>query len=128
MSGIVADTSEWVEYLAGRPADLLDHALAAGLVVLPPIVVAELLSGTRSPADRAALEDLLHDLVLHPTTFDHWARVGELRRRLREAGVVVSVPDAHVAQCALDRDVPVLTRDAVFARIASHSALRLATA
>lgn len=126
MSGLVADTSEWVEYLAGRPADLLDHALAAGLVVVPPIVVAELLSGARSTADREALEDLLHDLVLHPATFHHWVRVGTLRQHLRTNGLIVSVPDAHVAQCALDRDVPLLTRDAVFANIAARTTLRLA--
>lgn len=125
MSGIVADTSEWIEYLAGRPADLLDHALAAGLVVVPPVVIAELLSGARTPEERMVLEDLLRDLMIAPATFDHWARVGELRRSLRADGVSVSVPDAHVAQCALDRDVPLLTRDAVFARIAEHTALRI---
>ena len=128
MSGIVADTSEWIEYLAGRPADLLDHALAAGLVVVPPIVVAELVSGARSSAHRAALADLLHDLVLHPPTFDHWVRVGALRQSLKDAGIAVSVPDAHVAQCALDRDIPLLTRDEIFLRIAERTELRLAGA
>ena len=126
MSGIVADTSEWIEYLAGRPADLLDQALAAGLVVVPPIVVAELLSGARTSADCDALADLLHDLVLHPSTFDHWVRVGALRQSLKQAGVVASIPDVHVAQCALDRNVLLLTRDAIFARIADHSELRVA--
>ena len=128
MSGIVADTSEWIEYLAGRPADLLDHALAAGVVVVPPVVVAELLSGASDETDRDALADLLHDLVLHPATFDHWVRVGVLRQSLKTAGLGVSVPDAHIAQCALDRDVPLLTRDAVFLRIAEHTELRVAGA
>ena len=128
MSGIVADTSEWIEYLAGRPADLLDHALAAGIVVVPPVVVAEILSGVSDETDRVALADLLHDLVLHPTTFDHWVRVGALRQSLKTVGLVVSVPDAHVAQCAIDRDVPLLTRDAVFSQIAEHTELRVAGA
>ena len=128
MSGIVADTSEWIEYLAGRPADLLDHALAAGIVVVPPVVVAELLSGVSDRSDRDALVDLLHDLVLHSTTFDHWVRVGILIQSLKGAGLAVSVADAHVAQCAMDRDVPLLTRDAVFSRIADHTELRVAGA
>ena len=126
MSAIVADTSEWVEYFAGRPAALLDHALAAGLVVLPPIVVAELVSGARSAKDRALLEDVLGDLALPSLPFDHWVRVGSLRASLRARGLSVSTPDAHIAQCALDHDAPLLTRDAVFAKIAKLTALRLA--
>jgi hypothetical protein len=34
-------------------------------------------------------------------------------------------PDAHVAQCALDRDAVLLSKDAVFAHIARFSALRV---
>ena len=126
MTGLVADTSEWIEYLAGRQADLLDNALASGAVVVPPVVVAELLGGARSVEEKMVLEDLLRDLVLHRTSFDHWTRVGELRRRLREHGLTVSIADAHVAQCALDRDVLLLTRDAVFRSIAQHTGLRVA--
>jgi predicted nucleic acid-binding protein len=125
VSAIVADTSEWIEYFAGRPAPLLDHGLAAGLVVVPPIVVAELLSGVRSAADRAPLEDLLRDLAMSDTGFDHWARVGALRASLLARGISVSTPDAHVAQCALDQDAVLLTRDAVFGKIAGVTALRL---
>ena len=126
MSAIVADTSEWVEYLAGRPAELLDHALAAGLVVVPPIVVAELLSGARTAKDRLLLEDMLRDLMMPAAPFDHWVRVGALRALLRARGLSVSTPDAHVAQCALDQDAPLLTRDGVFSRIARMTPLRLA--
>ncbi len=126
MKGIVADTSEWIEYLAGRPAQLFEQALESQAIVVPPIVVAELTSGARSKNDRMALEDLLMDLPLHDAGFMHWARVGELRRSLREHGLSVSAADAHVAQCALDREAPLLTRDAVFWKIATHVKLRLA--
>jgi len=125
VSAIVADTSEWIEYFAGRAAPLLDHALAAGLVVVPPIVVSELLSGVRNAADREPLEDLLRDLAMAEAGFDHWARVGTLRAALLTRGISVSIADAHVAQCALDQDALLLTRDAVFGKIASVTALRL---
>jgi predicted nucleic acid-binding protein len=39
--------------------------------------------------------------------------------------VTVSVPDAHVAQCALDRDALLLTRDAIFEAMARLIPLRL---
>jgi predicted nucleic acid-binding protein len=125
VSGVVVDTSAWVEFFAGRSDETLEHALANGAVVLPPIVVAELVSGARRPRERAAIADLAADLPLHETPLEHWVRVGQLRAQLRRAGLSVSTPDAHVAQCALDRDAVLLTRDHIFARIASHVPLRL---
>lgn len=123
--GLVVDTSVWIDFFRGHSIPLLEDALALGSVVVPPIVVAELVSGARKPADRAALIDLLDDLPIHETPRDHWVRVGDLRRRLIEKGHAISTPDAHVAQCALDRDAPLLSSDRVFARITRHAALRL---
>ena len=51
--------------------------------------------------------------------------LGDLRRRLAGRGVSVSTPDAHVAQCALEREALLLTRDSVFLRIAQTSELRV---
>jgi len=127
VSGVVADTSAWIDFFAGRPAHALEDALAQGLVVLPPLVVAELVSGAHRARDRAAIARLVDDLPLHETSLAHWIRVGELRRRLRERGISVSTPDAHVAQCALDRDAVLLSTDAVFTRIARSAGLRLAS-
>jgi tRNA(fMet)-specific endonuclease VapC len=124
--GLVVDTSVWIDFFSGRSLPLLEDALALGAVILPPIVVAELVSGARKDSDRAALVDLLEDLPVHETPRDHWIRVGALRRRLLDVGEPVSTPDAHVAQCALDRDAPLLSRDRAFDRIARHAPLRLA--
>lgn len=125
MSGVVADTSAWIDFLAGRPVPLLEDALAQAAVVLPPIVVAELVSGARRGPDRRAIEALVQELPIHETPIDHWIRVGALCRTARDRGLSVSTPDAHVAQCAIDRNAILLTRDAVFTRIASMTALRL---
>jgi tRNA(fMet)-specific endonuclease VapC len=123
--GVVADTSVWIDFLAGRPAPRLEDALAHGLVVLPPLVVAELISGARRAGERAAITRLVEELPLHDTPLDHWIRVGELRRKLLDRGVSVSTPDAHVAQCALDRGALLLSRDGIFARIARVVTLKL---
>ncbi len=123
--GLIVDTSAWIDFFSGRSVPLLEDALALGTVVVPPIVVSELVSGAPREADRTELVDLLEDLAIHETPRDHWIRVGELRRRMIEAGHPVSTPDAHVAQCALDRGAPLLSRDRVFARIARHAPLRL---
>ena len=123
MSAVVVDTSVWIELFAGRSVPALQEALRQGLVVLPPIVAAELVSGAQRPRDRAAIEDLLAEIPLHETPLEHWIRVGDLRRRLADRGIPVSTPDAHVAQCALDRGALLLSRDAIFTRIAHASEL-----
>ena len=128
MSALVVDTSAWVSWFAGRGAEEIEAALEEGRVHLPPLVAAELLSGSLPPRRRAALEGLLADLPLVPTDLAHWFRVGRLRADLRARGLSVSTPDAHVAQCALDLGAELLTEDAVFRRIAGLAPLRLCPA
>ena len=128
MSGLVVDTSVWIDFFSGRPAPTLEEGLAQGAVTLPPLVVAELVSGARRPRERAAIAALVDDLAVHPTPVEHWVRVGELLRHLADKGVAASTPDAHVAQCALDQDALLLTRDEVFTRIAKETSLRVAPA
>jgi predicted nucleic acid-binding protein len=123
--GVVADTSVWIDFLAGRPAALLEDALAQAAVILPPIVVAELVSGARRATDRRAIQALIEELPIHETPLEHWVKVGELRRHVRDRGLSLSTPDAHVAQCAIDRDAVLLSRDSIFARIASITRLRV---
>jgi predicted nucleic acid-binding protein len=128
VSGLVVDTSVWIDFLAGRAVRTLEDGLRQGAVTLPPLVVAELISGALADKQRAAIAALVHDLPVHDTPGDHWVRVGDLRRQLAGKGIAVSTPDAHVAQCAIDLDALLLTRDAVFERIAKRTALRLASA
>ncbi len=128
MSGVIVDTSVWIDFFAGRPAPSLEEALAQGAAVLSPLVVAELIAGARRKRDKAAVRDLIEELPLHETPLAHWVRVGELRRSLKDKGLSVSTPDAHVAQCALDREAVLLSRDAVFVRMAEVLPLRVRSA
>ena len=125
MNALVVDTSAWVSYLRGKDQDDLDLALQEGRAYLPPLVVAELFSGKMTPKQKEDLADLIRDLPICETPLEHWIRVGELRRVARDRGLSVSTPDAHVAQCAIDRDAILLAGDSIFARIASMTTLRL---
>jgi len=122
---VVVDTSSWIDFFAGSVSEHVEEALAHGAAILPPVVVAELVSGAKTVEQRRAIGELLQDAPVHDTPLEHWIRVGDLRRSLSRYGVNVTVPDAHVAQCALDRNAVLLTRDAIFDRIAQHTALRL---
>jgi hypothetical protein len=117
VSGFVVDTSVWIDFFAGRPVRGLEEALESGMVVLPPVVVAELVSGARRAGQRRQITKLVESLPVHATPVGHWVRVGELRRQAAERGIAVSTPDAHVAQCALDRGAILLSRDQVFSRL-----------
>ena len=125
MSAVVVDSSIWIEFFRGRELPALEEALLEGRVLVPPIVVAELVSGASSRGDSKKVADLVQDLELVETPRAHWIRVGELRRRLRGRGLRVSTPDAHVAQCALDVRGVLLSTDAVFRRIGRLTELRL---
>jgi predicted nucleic acid-binding protein len=126
VSGVIVDTSIWIDYLEGKGFPILDDALRQGSVLLSPVVLAELISGAHRPKERAALMDFLSDLALCEIGRAHWIRVGDLRRCCREKGLSVSTPDAHVAQCALDVDALLLSRDRIFLDIARQANLRLA--
>ncbi len=128
MAGVIADTSVFIAFFGGADIAPLDAAIDDGTLVIPPLVVSELISGAQLAHDRLAIGELLQDTPLHPTPLEHWIAVGELRRELRRRGLEVSTPDAHIAQCALDRDAVLLTRDAIFRRIARHIPLRLGAA
>lgn len=126
MSGLVVDTSSWISYFAGHGSPLIDPALEEGEVFLSPVVAAELVSGKLGPRQRAALEELLAELPLAPHGFEHWLGVGRLRASLFARGFSVSIPDAHVARCALDLDAELLTEDDIFRKVSRVAGLRLA--
>lgn len=122
---VIVDSSVWVDFLEGKGLAEAEIAAIGPDMVLPPLVIAELLSGQLTPRLRDLVSGLLQDYPLHVTPLQHWMDVGELRRTLAAQGINVSIPDAHVAQCALDLDALLLTRDEIFGQIAGHTALRL---
>jgi tRNA(fMet)-specific endonuclease VapC len=124
VSAIVVDTSVWVDFFRGQNLPALEQALREGLVLLAPLVAAELLSSPLRGAQRAQLESFLRDLPLHTTPFEHWVRVGELRAQAGRKGVNVSTPDAHIAQVARDVSGHVWSNDRIFARLRRASFIR----
>jgi predicted nucleic acid-binding protein len=121
---VIVDSSVWIDAFTGEMIAPLERAMAELTLVLSPLVIAELLSGDLTPLIRERVGELLQDF--HATPLQHWMAVGDLRRNLTAQGIRVSIPDAHVAQCALDRDALLLSRDEIFTRIASHTPLRIA--
>lgn len=122
---VIVDSSLWIDALGGATIPAIERALIDGSLVHSPLVIAELLSGNLTPRHREVIGELLQDYALHDTSLEHWINVGKLRRMLRSRGVNATIPDAHVAQCAIDLDATLLTRDDIFTVIATHTPLRL---
>jgi len=115
---VIGDTSAVVDYLYGRGSQAIEKAIRAETLILPPIVIAELLSGSDAPLRRAAIGEVLKDLPMHAVGRLHWIAVGNMRHDLKRYGLNVTIPDAHVAQCALDLKAPLITGDDIFRLIA----------
>lgn len=122
---IAADTSSLIAFFAGEPGrdtDAIEAALASGALRLPPVVVAEILSGANIPAD---FESWLADVARLDIGPGYWERVGHMRRRLLKIGRRPALADCLICQTCLDYDVPLITRDTDFRIHARHFSLKL---
>jgi len=122
---IAADSSTWVAFLGGETGDdvqLLDKALADRQIVMVPPVLTELLGDPKLPSDTAKI---LAGVPLVEIGPGYWQRAGELRAKVLARGRRARLGDALIAQCCLDADVPLLTRDRDFHAFASSTALTL---
>ena len=125
MNVLIVDTSCWISYLEGEQSRDLDNALKEGRVFLPPVVIAELLSGKLSRKKRDQLSSFLVELPLCDSGFEHWSMVGELRCKMAKKGIQISTPDAHIAQCAMDLDGYLMSSDKIFLQLIGKTALRM---
>lgn len=111
---IAADTSTWIAFIQGdkgRDVELLDAALQDRQVLMPPVVVAEILSDAKLPK---TIADSLSDVPMIDIANGYWERVGALRAKVLAKKRKARLGDALIAQSCLDRGIPLLTRDRDF--------------
>jgi predicted nucleic acid-binding protein len=122
---IATDTSSLVAYLSGETGDdvrLIEAAIAADELWLPPPVLSELLS----KPDLSQIEGLLSDIPLMELAPGYWDRAGRTRRILRMRGLKAALADSLIAQCCLDTDVPLIARDRDYRHFERWCGLKLA--
>ena len=123
---IAAETSSLVAFFGGEngaDVDKVAVAIAAGELVLPPVVLTEILS---DPKAGETLESELSLLILLDADEGHWMRAAQSRRLLYRKRLKAKVADALIAQSCIDHDVALITRDRDFRHFAEHYGLRLA--
>jgi predicted nucleic acid-binding protein len=122
---IAVDTSTWIGFLqgdGGKDADLLDRALQDRQVLMVPVVLTEILSDPKLPAD---VSQILSELPLIDVEPGYWQRAGKLRAKVLAKRRKARLGDALIAQSCIDRGIPLLTRDTDFRAFADAAGLDL---
>ncbi len=126
MSGVLIDTSVWIELLRrGGGASPLEGFLRDGLACTNGLIKAEILSGAASDAELRELETGLSALVFLPDPPGMWERIAQARYRLARRGWQAGIADLIVADSACRHDKALATLDRDFVRIGSVMPLRL---
>ncbi len=123
---IAADTSTWIAFLqgeAGEDTDLLDRALEDRQVLMAPPVLTELLSSPDLPGQ---VVKTLSEIPLLELQAGDWERAGALRASVLAKRKKARLGDALIAQCCLDRGIPLITRDRDFRAFSDAASLNLA--
>ena len=128
---IVADTSVWIQYFNGKyneHTDLLDNALAGGLVVIGDIIFLEILQGFRDDNHYKQARSTLG-------TLDHFPMLGtdmvvecaENYRSLRKRGITIRrTTDVVIATFCIKNKIPLLFQDRDFKPFVEHLRLKAA--
>ncbi len=122
---IAADTSTWIAFFQGDAGDdvaLLDQALEARQVLMPPVVLTELLSDPKLDSTVAAS---LVELPLMEVTEGYWQRAGALRARVLSKRRRARLGDALIAQSCVDAGASLITRDRDFVAFTDAAQLEL---
>lgn len=123
---IAADTSTWIAFLqgeGGKDVEFLGAALQDRQVLMPPVVLAELLSDPQLPATIAGS---LLDVPMIEIGSGYWERTGALRAKVLAKRRKARLGDALIAQTCLDRGIPLLTRDRDFRAFTEAAGLDVA--
>ena len=111
---IAADTSAWIDYAKGTKTAsslALEAALEQGVLVLPPLVLLEVLSG---PKISPVAESFILALPRLDLVKGYWERTALLRRAVLKKGLKARIGDCMIVQSCIDQNCPLITGDSDF--------------
>jgi predicted nucleic acid-binding protein len=121
------DTSVWISYFregGSELGDFVDELIDDNRVHINGIVLAELLTGARSPAEFYRLALALAGLKLVPGDRESFQSAGRNGFALKKKGVSVPLSDIIIATDCLDRGLILIEADRHYAAIAAHLPLK----
>jgi hypothetical protein len=122
---IAADTSTWIAFLeaeTGRDTELLDQALKDSQVMMVPVVLSELLSDPQLPSH---ITETLSQVPMIDIADGYWKRAGLLRAKVLSRHRKARLGEALIAQCCIDANIGLITRDGDFRSFADAASLNV---
>ncbi|MBQ4497896.1 MAG: PIN domain-containing protein [Spirochaetaceae bacterium] len=131
MSGVVVDTSVWIDFLSPHQTDSVEilkmkQLVAKREVLLCPPVYQELLQGIRNDIRFDEIKNILSLFPILKPDFPYIEDMAiSLYRSLRRQGITIRKSnDCLIASYAIVNNVPVLFSDRDFDMMCNHSALQ----
>jgi predicted nucleic acid-binding protein len=121
------DTSVWIPYFresGSEHGDFIDELLDDGRVHINGIVMAELLTGARTPAELERLTSALAGLKLVRSDWASFEAAGRNGFALKKKGVSVPLSDIIIATDCMNQGLVLLDADRHFEAIAAHLPLK----
>ena len=121
------DTSVWISYFregGSELGDFIDELIGDNRVYINGIVLAELLTGARSPAEFDRLTVALAGLKLVASDRDSFQSAGRNGFALKKKGVSVPLSDIIIATDCIDHGLVLIEADRHYAAIAAHLPLK----
>jgi len=121
------DTSVWISYFRDGDAndgDLIDAIVDENRVHINGIVLVELLTGARNPAEFDRLALALAGLKLVPSDRTSFQSAGRNGYLLKKKGISVPLSDMIIATDCMDHDLVLIESDKHFAKISDHLPLK----
>jgi predicted nucleic acid-binding protein len=129
MVNVIIDTSAWIQTF--RPqcdkslADAVKELIRNDRVLMPGLIKAELLRGTRTEAEFEHLKDLLESLIYLPVNESFWDDLAAFSFNLFRKGLTVTLVDTAIALLSIQSKAPLLQCDRHFEMIAEVTELKL---
>ncbi|MBN2222274.1 MAG: PIN domain-containing protein, partial [Vallitaleaceae bacterium] len=113
---MLADTNIIIDYIKKSDSSL-DMIFEEYTIAVCGIVVAELLHGVKSIAERDVLLDALRDFESIPLDELIWQKVGNNLNALRKKGITVPFQDVVIATLCIHNNLQLLTKDRHFEQV-----------
>ena len=129
MDKVIVDTSAWIDSF--RPSAnqslslLVKDLILQDRVLLPGIIRAELLRGTKTKKEFNRLAELLRGLTYLPALEEFWEKLSAFSFDLFRKGIEVPLVDTYIALVCLENHASILHRDKHFDMIALKTSLKI---